>query len=131
VSVRTPRARVEGLGTARSGVQHFWRQRLTAVALVPLAIWFAISALSLIGADRDTAIAFLGTPFNAIAMGLFVIAALIHMTLGLQTVIEDYIEREGTKLALFLLNQFFAWIVGAACLFALVKIALGAPLSGS
>jgi succinate dehydrogenase / fumarate reductase membrane anchor subunit len=119
------------VGASHSGVHHFWRQRATAVALVPLAIWFVICALSLVGADRDAAAAFLGSPFNAIAMGLFVITALIHMTLGLQMVIEDYIAREGTKLALFLLNQFFAWIVGAACLFALVKIALGTPLSGS
>ena len=124
MSVQTPLARVEGLGAAHSGTAHFWRQRIGAAALVPLAIWFMCSAVTLIGADRDAAVAFLARPFNAIAMALFVIAALNHMVLGLQVVIEDYVHDEGPKIALLLLNNFFAWIVGATCLFALVKIAV-------
>lgn len=124
MSVQTPLARVEGLGAAHSGTGHFWRQRVSAVALILLSIWFVVDALSLIGADRSDAVAFLAQPANAIAMALFVIAALYHMTLGVQVVIEDYIHQEGPKVVLLVLNQFFAWIVGAACLFALVKIAL-------
>jgi len=124
VNTRTPLARVEGLGAAHSGVAHFWRQRVTAVALAPLAVWFAFVALSLIGADRDTAVAFLRMPFNAVPLGLFVVIASIHMALGVQVVIEDYIHQEGRKIVLLILNQFFAWIVAAASLFALVKIAL-------
>ncbi|HTT84652.1 MAG TPA: succinate dehydrogenase, hydrophobic membrane anchor protein [Rhizomicrobium sp.] len=123
MTVQTPLARVQGLGAAHSGTGHFWRQRITALALIPLAIWFVCSALTLIGADRDTAAAFLAQPVNAIAMALFVIAALYHMTLGVQVVIEDYVHDEGPKIALAVLNNFFAWIVGAACLFALVRIA--------
>jgi succinate dehydrogenase / fumarate reductase membrane anchor subunit len=121
---RTPLARVEGLGAAHAGTGHFWRQRVTAVALVPLALWFAWTALSLIGADRDTAVAFLKLPVNAVPMGLFIVIAAIHMALGIQVVIEDYIQHEGRKLLLLVLNQFFAWIVAAASLFALVRIAL-------
>lgn len=124
MSVRTPLARVEGLGAAHSGTQHFWRQRVSAVALVPLSIWFVISALSLIGAGRHEAVAFLGMPINAVLMALFVVAALHHMMLGIQVVIEDYVHNEAARIALLVLNQFFAWLVGAASLFALVKIAL-------
>ena len=124
MSTRTPLARVEGLGAAHSGVGHFWRQRVTAAALVPLAVWFICSAFALIGAERSEAIAFLKEPFNAVMMALFIIAASTHMSLGVQVVIEDYIHREGSKIALLLLNQFFAWIVAAAALFALIKIVL-------
>jgi succinate dehydrogenase / fumarate reductase membrane anchor subunit len=124
MSVQTPLARVQGLGAAHSGTGHFWRQRIGAVVLVPLSIWFACSALGLIGADRNAAAAFLAQPVNAIAMALFVIAALNHMALGVQVVIEDYIHDEGPKIALLMLNNFFSWIVGAACLFAIVKIAV-------
>ncbi len=123
MSVQTPLARVQGLGAAHSGTGHFWRQRIGAVALIPLSIWFVCAALALIGADRSSAIAFLAQPVNAIAMALFVIAALHHMALGVQVVVEDYVHDEGPKIALLMLNNFFAWILGAACLFALVKIA--------
>ena len=124
MSERSPLARVEGLGAAHSGTSHFYRQRVTAVALVPLAIWFAFSVFGLIGADRDAAVAFFRSPINSILMALFVIAALAHMMLGLQVIIEDYVHGEGAKLALLVLNKFFAWLVGAACLFALVRIAV-------
>ena len=124
MSAQTPLARVEGLGAAHAGTGHFWRQRVSAVALIPLAVWFACDALSLIGANRNEALAFLARPVNAIAMALFVVAALHHMALGVQVVIEDYVHGEGSKLTLVLVNQFFAWIVGSACLFALAKMAL-------
>ena len=123
MSVQTPLARVEGMGSAHSGTGHFWRQRVSAVALIPLSIWFIFDALSLIGADRGEAVAFLARPANAIAMVLFTIAALHHMVLGVQMVIEDYVHSEGPKIVLLVLNQFFAWLVGAASLFALVRIA--------
>ena len=124
MSTRTPLARVEGLGSAHSGVGHFWRQRVTATALAPLSIWFAWLAFSLIGEGRGEAVAFLKMPVNAVLMALFIIAATVHMALGIQVVIEDYIEREGAKIILLMLNQFAAWIVAAAALFALVKIVL-------
>ena len=121
---QTPLARVEGLGAAHSGTGHFWRQRVSAVALIPLSIWFVYAGLTLVGADREAVIAFLHQPVNAIAMALFVIATLHHSVLGVQVVIEDYAHSEGWKIALLLLNQFVAWTIGACCLFALVKIAL-------
>lgn len=123
MTTRTPLARAQGLGSAHSGVKHFWRQRVTAAALVPLSIWFVWAALSLIGADRQSVTAFLHAPLNAILMGLFVILAAVHMMLGLQMVIEDYVHREGNKLVLLLLSQAFGWAVAAASVYALAKIA--------
>lgn len=124
MSIRTPLARVEGLGAAHKGTEHFSRQRVTAIALVPLVIWFVYSALALIGADQSDAAAFLAQPVNAVLMALFVIAAVFHMALGVQVVVEDYIGRESTKVILLLLNKAFAWLVGAAALYALLKIAV-------
>ena len=121
---QTPLARVEGLGAAHSGTSHFWHQRVSAVALIPLSGWFVYAAIALVGADRNAVVAFLHQPVNAIAMTLFVIAALHHSVLGLRVVIEDYVHAEGWKIALLLFNQLAAWILGAISLFALVKIAL-------
>ena len=124
MGTQTPLARVEGLGAAHSGTGHFWRLRVSAVALMPLSAWFVYAVLALVGADRAGAVAFLHQPVNAIAMALFVIAALHHSVLGLQVVVEDYVHAEGWKIALLLFNQLLAWIVGAVSIFALVKIAL-------
>nr|TFG55433.1 MAG: succinate dehydrogenase, hydrophobic membrane anchor protein [Hyphomicrobiales bacterium] len=113
-----------GLGSARSGTDHFWRQRISAVALVPLSIWFVIGAVSLVGANIAEVLVFLGEPINAILMFLFLFAALTHMTLGVQVVIEDYVHGERLKLLCLMLNRFFALGVGFAAGFALLKIAL-------
>lgn len=124
MSHRTPLARVEGLGAAHSGTAHFWQQRVSAVALVPLSIWFVVSALGLAGADYITTLDFLRTPVNAVLMILFVTILLYHMQLGVQVVIEDYAHREGQKITLLMLNRFFAWGVGAISLFSILKIAI-------
>ena len=122
--LRTPLSRATGLGSAKSGTEHFWHQRMSAVALVPLAIWFVLSALSLVGDNLAEVFVFLGEPMNAILMFLFLFAALYHMTLGVQVVIEDYIHGEKTKLLFLMLNRFFALGIGFAAGFALLKIAL-------
>jgi succinate dehydrogenase / fumarate reductase membrane anchor subunit len=123
MSLETPLHKVEGLGSAHSGVTHFWRQRVSAAALVPLALWFAVSALGLIGAHEAATLAFLSQPLNAILMAAFVVILLYHMALGLQVVIDDYIHGDGQKVFLMLLMRGFAVAVGAACLFALLRIA--------
>lgn len=122
--LRTPLARATGLGSAGRGTEHFWRQRMTAVALIPLSIWFVVSALTLVGANLAEALVFLAEPMNAILMFLFLFAALYHMTLGVQVVIEDYIHGERMKLLFLMLNRFFAIGVGFAAAFSLLKIAL-------
>jgi succinate dehydrogenase / fumarate reductase membrane anchor subunit len=122
--LRTPLARIEGLGAAKSGTQHFWHQRMTAVALVPLTVWFVASALAYVGADQGAVAAYFAEPVNAVPMFLFVIASTYHMSLGVQTIIEDYVHQEGQKIAALMLNRFAAWAIGAASSFALIKMAL-------
>jgi succinate dehydrogenase / fumarate reductase membrane anchor subunit len=124
MSIRTPFSRVQGLGAAHSGTEHFWRERASSVALIPLTAWFVYAAIHLIGLSYEDAFTFLHKPVNAIAMLLFVIASVIHMTLGLHVVIEDYVHTEGSKLLLFLANKAFGWIIGVASVFAILRIAL-------
>ena len=125
--LRTPLGRVEGLGSARAGTNHFWQQRLTAVALVPLSVWFVASALAYVGAEQGAVAAFFAEPAEAILMFLFIVAAVHHMSLGLQVIIEDYVHQEGVKMTLLVLNRFACWGIGAAAGFALLKLAVGAP----
>ena len=119
----TPLHRVQGLGAAHSGTGHFWHQRMTAVALVPLGLWFAFVVLGLVGASEASVLAFLAAPWNAILMAALVIVMLYHMMLGLQVVIDDYVHAPGMKIFLMLLMRAFAIAVGAASLFALIHIA--------
>ena len=123
MSLETPLHKVEGLGSSHSGVTHFWRQRITAAALVPLSIWFIVSILGLIGANSANAAAFLQHPLNAILMAGFVVITLYHMTLGLQVVIDDYVYVNWQKLTLMLLMRAFALATGATSLFAILRIA--------
>lgn len=122
--LRTPLGRIEGLGSAKSGTQHFWHQRVTAAALVPLSIWFVASALAYVGAEQGAVAAYFAEPVNAVPMFLFILASTYHMSLGVQIIIEDYIHNEGQKIALLMLNRFAAWAIGAASSFALIKMAL-------
>jgi succinate dehydrogenase / fumarate reductase membrane anchor subunit len=123
MSLETPLHKVEGLGSAHSGVKHFWRQRVTAAALIPLSLWFAVSVFGLIGAHEAATLTFLSQPLNAILMAAFVVIMLYHMALGIQVVIDDYIYANWQKLASMFLLYAFAIAVGAACLFALMRIA--------
>ena len=124
MSIQTPLGRVRGLGSAKSGVEHFWAQRATAVALVPLTLWFVWAVASHVGAPHEQVIGFLANPFNATAMVLFVLAGLYHMALGLQIVIEDYVSGEGMKLALLVAVKFAAAAIGAVSVIAVLKIAI-------
>ena len=121
---RTPRARVEGLGSARSGTMHFLRQRISAVALVPLSIWFVVAALQMVGANFAEVLVFLAEPLNAVLMLLFVATTLYHMALGMQVIVEDYVHQEGAKLALLILIRFAMWGIGAGAGFAILRIAV-------
>jgi succinate dehydrogenase membrane anchor subunit len=123
VSLETPLHKVRGLGSAHSGVTHFWRQRVTAAALIPLSLWFGVSVLGLVGAHTAAALAFLSQPLNAILMAAFVVILLYHMVLGLQVVIDDYVHSNGQKLFLMLLTRSFAIAAGATSIFALLRIA--------
>ena len=123
MSLETPLHKVQGMGSAHSGVSHFWRQRVTAAALIPLSLWFGVSVLGLIGAHEAATLAFLSQPLNAILMAFFVVILLFHMALGLQVVIDDYVHSNGQKLVLMLLMRGFSIAVGATAIFALLRIA--------
>ncbi|MFK8252706.1 succinate dehydrogenase, hydrophobic membrane anchor protein [Ancylobacter terrae] len=124
-SMRTSRRRVGGLGSARSGTQHFWQQRLTALANIPLILGFLVVVVSLAGASHTEVVTTLGHPCIAILTLLMLLSALIHMRLGLQVVIEDYIHEEGVKVLALMANTFFTIAVGVACAFAVLKISFG------
>jgi succinate dehydrogenase / fumarate reductase, membrane anchor subunit len=122
-SLQTPLHKVQGLGAAHSGTGHFWRERLTSVALIPLSLWFGFAVLGLVGTNEVTVVSFLAHPWNAILMAAFVVISFYHLSLGLTVIIDDYVHTEGNKLLLRLLVTLF-WIAGSlVSVFALVRIA--------
>jgi succinate dehydrogenase membrane anchor subunit len=121
----TPLAKVRGLGAAHRGTETFWRQRLTAVANIPLVIFLILSIITHIGADYATMRAYLAQPVVALALFALVLSASVHMRIGLKEIIEDYVHGSGAKILAILLATFFAFGVGLACALALIKISLG------
>jgi succinate dehydrogenase / fumarate reductase membrane anchor subunit len=122
---RTPLARVRGLGSAKTGTAHFWHQRLTAVANVPLTIAFVLIVVALLGRNHAAAQQILGTPLVAIVMLLFIGSVTYHMRIGMQVIIEDYVHEETAKLALIMLNTFFAVAIALASAYAIFKLSFG------
>jgi succinate dehydrogenase / fumarate reductase membrane anchor subunit len=124
-SIRTPLARVRHLGTARAGTKHFWHQRLTSVALIPLTIVVIIVVLGLLGRNHAAVVQILGSSPVAIGMLLFILVSIYHMWLGMQTIIEDYVHDELPKYAALMSNTFFSCIVGLTAVFATLKLSFG------
>jgi succinate dehydrogenase / fumarate reductase membrane anchor subunit len=125
MSMRTPLGRVRGLGSAKSGTEAFWLQRMTAIASIPLTLAGLVLVISLTGRSYPAVRQILGSPLIAVLMMLFVIANALHMKIGVQVVIEDYFPDKNQKLTLVMLNNFFACGVGLACIFAILKISFG------
>jgi succinate dehydrogenase / fumarate reductase membrane anchor subunit len=121
----TPLARVRGHGAAKSGTEHFWRQRLTAVANVPLTIAFVLILVSLLGRNHAAAAQILGSPLVAIIMLLFILSITVHMRIGMQVVIEDYIHDEPRRLILLMANTFFSLAVALASAYGILKLSFG------
>jgi succinate dehydrogenase / fumarate reductase, membrane anchor subunit len=122
---RTPLARARGLGAAKSGVGHFITQRVTGAALVLLVLWAIAAALGLARADFAAATVWLHSPCNAVPAVLLLGVAFLHMNLGMQTVIEDYVEAPLTKIALLALSLFVCWGGAAVGVFSILKVAFG------
>jgi len=121
----TPLKRVRGLGAAHRGTETFWRQRVTAIANIPLVIFLVLSIVSHIGASYAQVKAYLAQPIVAVLMLALILSAAIHMRIGLKEIIEDYVHSEYCKVASILLVTFFAGAVGLACTLAILKISLG------
>ncbi len=118
--------RVRGLGAAKSGVQHWWQQRVTAIGNLILVLWFIGSLLRLPSLDYVAVVLWLRQPVAAVPMLLLIVSVFWHFRLGLQVIIEDYVHAEGTKLLALLVLNFYALAGAAAAVFAVFKIALGA-----
>jgi succinate dehydrogenase / fumarate reductase, membrane anchor subunit len=124
-NMRTPLGRVRGYGSAKSGTDDFIRQRLTAIANIPLTIGAILIVMSLLGRNHAAAAQILGSTPVAIVMLLFVISVFYHMRIGMQVIIEDYVHDERAKYALLILNTFYAFAAGFAAVYAILKLSFG------
>ncbi len=125
-TMRTPLKNVRRLGSAKEGADHFWKQRVTGVANLVLAVFLIWLLVTLVGADHAKVKSTLASPLVSLPLLLLIGSAMVHMRLGMQTIIEDYVHGEGTKIVCLMLNTFFAIIVGAASVFAVMRLTLGA-----
>ena len=123
--MRSPLGRAVGLGSAKEGVEHWWRQRLTAVALVPLALWFVASLLAHVGGGYEQTLAWLGRPVPAILMIVLIAVTFYHAALGMQVVVEDYVHREWVKLGALIALRFACVLLAVAGIFAVLRVAVG------
>jgi succinate dehydrogenase / fumarate reductase membrane anchor subunit len=120
---RSQLGRVRGLGSAKSGTQHWWAQRVTSVALVPLTIWFVVAMLSQLGDTQAQVAAWIGQPVNTVLLLCLVVATFYHMQLGLQVVLEDYIHDESVRFASVLAVKGVSVLLALACIVAVLKLA--------
>ncbi|HEX7006051.1 MAG TPA: succinate dehydrogenase, hydrophobic membrane anchor protein [Alphaproteobacteria bacterium] len=125
MSFRTPIARARGLGSAKDGTAHWWAQRVTALALIPLTLWFAISVIGLVGGGHEAVVAWLSSPVAAGLMILLIATTFHHAQLGIQVVIEDYVHNEPVKIGAIILVKFVAVVLGLAGILAVLAIAFG------
>jgi succinate dehydrogenase / fumarate reductase membrane anchor subunit len=124
--MQSPLGRVLGLGSAKEGVEHWWMQRLTAIAMVPLAIWFVVAALGLIGADRAAMATWMHNPMSPVFAILLIVAAIYHLALGLQVVIEDYVHGEAWKLGLIIVMRLWCIVLVGRGVLAVLTLAFAA-----
>jgi succinate dehydrogenase / fumarate reductase membrane anchor subunit len=125
MSHRSPLGRARGLGSAKEGAAHWWAQRVTAIALVPLSLWFVAGVLGLIGADHQQALAWIGYPLNAVLLVILIAVTFHHAQLGLQVVIEDYVHTEWLKIAMILAVKFAAVVLALFGIIAVLAITFG------
>ncbi|WP_395458958.1 succinate dehydrogenase, hydrophobic membrane anchor protein [Azospirillum melinis] len=125
-TLRSPLQVARGLGSAKHGTEHWWSQRLTAIALIPLTVWFVFGVIRHLGADHAAFIAWMKSPFSAVMMILTAVVTFHHAQSGLQVVIEDYVHAEWQKMALIIGVKFLSFALAAACVLAVVKIFIGA-----
>ena len=125
LTMRTPRSRVKGLGASGHGASHWWLQRLTAASNAPLMVAFVIVIALMAGRPYAEAVALMSHPIVALILILAVISVTLHMRIGMQVIIEDYVHDKGLKLVSLFANNFYAVIVAVACLYAILRVSLG------
>jgi succinate dehydrogenase membrane anchor subunit len=124
-SMKTPLGRVRGWGAARSGTHHFWHQRVTSVAGIPLVIAFIVVVIALLARNHAAAVQILGSPLVALVMMLFVINTVYHMWIGMQEIIVDYVHEDLLKLMALMANAFYCFVMALACIYAILKLSFG------
>lgn len=125
MSMRTPLGRVLGLGSAKAGTEHWWMQRVSSIALVPLTVFLVVFIITHLGATRAELVASMSNPFVAILLALTMLTTLWHMRLGVQVVIEDYVHAPLAKFSALLFNTFFTAVLGVVALYAILKMSFG------
>ena len=126
MNLRNPLATARGLGSAKAGTGHWWAQRVTALALIPLSLWFVVSMLELVRADYVVVLDWLHAPWTAVLLSVYLFTLFYHAYLGLQVVIEDYVHTEWLKIGTLLLIKFACILLAAAGVFTALRIAFGA-----
>jgi len=125
MSKQTPLAKVRGLGSAKQGTHHFWHQRVSAIALVPLTLWIMVSIITMTTLEHGAVVTWMSAPINAVLLLIFISALFYHALLGVQVVIEDYIHSEWQKIACLILSKFLVILAGTASALAILKVFLG------
>ena len=122
--MRSPLGRARGLGAAKAGAAHWWAQRLTSIALLPLTLWFLCAAVGMIGATRDDVVFWMAGPLQIVLMITLVIATFHHLQLGLQVVIEDYVENHWLRIGSILLVKGLSLLLALACIVSVLRLGL-------
>lgn len=126
MSFRSPLAHARGLGSAKEGVAHWWMQRLTALALIPLVAWIIYAVLQLAGSDYQSVRSWIASPINSVALICLMLALSYHSSLGVQVVAEDYVRRQWLRRLIIVIVYFLKVLIAVTSIFAILKIALGA-----
>ncbi|MCZ6465752.1 MAG: succinate dehydrogenase, hydrophobic membrane anchor protein [Alphaproteobacteria bacterium] len=125
MEMRSPLGRARGLGSTKNGVAHWWAERVTAVALVPLTLWFVVSVVALVGADYAAYKAWVGMPGNAVLLVLLIVTLFHHTQLGLTVIVEDYVHGEAAKVVSLMAIKFTVVLLGASCVLAVLRVSFG------
>ena len=125
MEMRSQLGRVRGLGSNKEGSHHFWVQRLSGIALVPLVLWFVFSGINMVGADLATFTAWVGAHYNPLLLILLILTMFHHAQLGLQVIIEDYIHGEAAKITSLILMKFAVVLIGGSAIFAVIRLTFG------